>query len=169
MGAVAGPAGVVAYRCANTLDAMVGHRSLRYARFGTAAARLDDALTWLPARVTATLAAACAPLVGGDGRRALRTARRDGGRHPSPNAGPVEAAFAGALDVQLGGVNRYGDRVERRGPLGDGPAPDPASVERAARLSALVAAATAVLTVPLRGVGPVRMPTRRDDTAGVAR
>ena len=62
-GAVAGPPGLAAYRAINTLDAMVGHRSPRYLRFGWAAARLDDAANWIPARVTAALAVACAPLV----------------------------------------------------------------------------------------------------------
>jgi adenosylcobinamide-phosphate synthase len=148
-GALAGPAGVVAYRCANTLDAMVGHRSARHARFGWASARLDDALTWVPARVTALLAACCAPLAGGSARRAVAVWRRDGRKHPSPNAGRVEAAFAGALGVRVGGVNRYGARVEARGPLGDGPSPDVAAVRAAVRLSALVAAAAAVLAAVL--------------------
>jgi adenosylcobinamide-phosphate synthase len=144
-GAVAGPAGVVAYRCANTLDAMVGYHSPRYERFGWAVARLDDVMTWLPARVTALLAAACAPLVGGSARAALRMLWRDGANHPSPNAGRCEATFAGALGVRLGGENRYGDRVEVRGPLGDGPAPMPVDVQRAVRLSVAVGAAAAQL------------------------
>ena len=161
-GAVAGPAGVVAYRCANTLDAMVGHRSARHARFGWASARLDDALTWVPARVTALLAACCAPLAGGSARRAVAAWRRDGGNHPSPNAGRVEAAFAGALGVRVGGVNRYGPRVEARGPLGDGPSPDAATVRAAVRLSTLVAAAAAVLAAAIRGAAaPARAGGRR--------
>ncbi len=144
-GAVAGPAGVVAHRCVNTLDAMVGHRSPRHARFGWAAARLDDLMNWIPARLTALLAAVAAPAVHGSARTAHRTARRDGQRHPSPNAGVVEAAFAGALGVRLGGTNHYGDRVEQRGPLGSGPPPDADAVRRATRLSAIVGAAAVVL------------------------
>jgi adenosylcobinamide-phosphate synthase len=144
-GALAGPAGVVAHRCVNTLDAMVGYRSPRYERFGWAAARLDDLVNWAPARVTALLATVCAPLVGGSARRALTVLRRDGGGHPSPNAGRCEAAFAGALGVRLGGANRYGDRVEVRGPLGDGPLPTPADLHRAVRLSTAVGAAAALL------------------------
>jgi adenosylcobinamide-phosphate synthase len=144
-GALAGPAGVVAYRCGNTLDAMVGHRNPRYERFGWSAARLDDLMNWVPARVGAVLAACCAPLVGGSAPRALATWQRDGGKHPSPNAGQVEAAFAGALGVRLGGVNRYGDRVETRGPLGSGPRPDVGTVGRAVRLSALVTTVAAIL------------------------
>jgi adenosylcobinamide-phosphate synthase len=146
-GALAGPVGVAAYRAANTLDAMVGHHSDRYERFGWAAARLDDLLTWPAARLGAGLACALAPLVGGDPGRAWRTLRRDGGAHPSPNAGRMEAAFAGALRVRLGGTNRYGDRVEQRPTLGDGPAPGPDDVDRAVRLSLLVGSAVAVLAV----------------------
>ena len=95
-GAVAGPAGVAGYRAANTLDAMVGHRSERYANFGWAAARIDDLASWPGARAGALLAAACAPLVGGSPGDAWRTLHRDGAAHPSPNAGRLEAAFAGA-------------------------------------------------------------------------
>lgn len=127
-GALLGPAGVVVHRCVNTLDAMVGYRSARHARFGWAAARLDDLLGWAPARVTAGLAAGCAPLVGGSPRQALAVTRRDGGCHPSPNAGRCEAAFAGALGVRLGGENRYGEALEVRGPQGTGPAPEPPDV-----------------------------------------
>lgn len=162
-GALAGPAGVVAHRCANTLDAMVGYRSPRYERFGWAAARLDDLVNWAPARATALLAAACAPLVGGSPRRALAVLRRDGGGHPSPNAGRCEAAFAGALGVRLGGANRYGGRVEVRGPLGDGPPPTPADLRRAIRLSTAVGA-LAALAASTRWRVPARW--RRPGTAG---
>ena len=128
-GAVAGPAGLLGYRAVNTLDAMVGHRSPHYARFGWAAARLDDLVNLVPARVTALLAAAVRP------RPALAAWRRDAGRHPSPNAGPVEASFAGALGIRLGGVNRYGDDVQDRGQLGSGRPPRPADIPRAVRLA----------------------------------
>jgi adenosylcobinamide-phosphate synthase len=144
-GAVAGPAGVVAFRAANTLDAMVGHRDERYASFGWAAARLDDALCWPGARLTALLAAALAPLVGGSPVEALRAVRRDGSAHPSPNAGQVEAAFAGALGLRLGGRLAYGGRAEVRATLGDGRAPAPVDIERAIRLSAAVGAGGAAL------------------------
>jgi adenosylcobinamide-phosphate synthase len=139
-GAVAGPAGVAGYRAANTLDAMVGHRSERYADFGWAAARLDDLASWPAARAGAALAAACAPLVGGSPRGAWRVLRRDGAAHPSPNAGRLEAAFAGALGVRLGGPLSYGGRLEHRPVLGDGGAPDTAAVRRAVRLSLAVGA-----------------------------
>ena len=143
-GAVAGPAGVAAYRAANTLDAMVGHRSERYADFGWAAARLDDALTWPVARAGAALAAVCAPVAGGTAGAALRALRRDGAAHPSPNAGRMEAAFAGALGVRLGGPLAYAGRVQARPRLGDGRAPVPDDVTRAIRLSFAVGAAAAL-------------------------
>jgi adenosylcobinamide-phosphate synthase len=113
-GAVAGPAGVAAYRAANTLDAMVGHRSERYADFGWASARLDDLMSWPAARGGSALAVLCAPVAGGSPRAAWRAVRRDGAAHPSPNAGRMEATFAGALGVKLGGTLAYGGRVEDR-------------------------------------------------------
>jgi adenosylcobinamide-phosphate synthase len=131
-----GPAGALAHRASNTLDAMVGYRSVRYARFGWAAARLDDALNWPAARLVALATVAAAALCGESPRGALRAWRRHGARHPSPNAGPIEAAFAGALGVTLGGVNDYGGQVEARPLLGDGPRPDAAALRRAVRLSA---------------------------------
>lgn len=152
-GAVAGVPGLLAHRAVNTLDAMVGHRSPRYARFGTAAARLDDAMAYVPARVTGALACLAAPLVGGDAARSWRTMRRDHADHPSPNGGWCEAAWAGALGVRLGGANTYGDRVEVRGTLGepDAPRPDAAAVRRAASLvgwvTTLATAALPLLTI----------------------
>lgn len=97
----------LAYKMVNTLDSMVGYRSPRYLEFGRAAARLDDAANFLPARLSLLLITAPAEILFRRGRQAWRTARRDGGRHPSPNAGWPEAAFAGALGVRLGGSNRY--------------------------------------------------------------
>ncbi|MGI9083821.1 MAG: cobalamin biosynthesis protein [Aeromicrobium sp.] len=137
-GAVAGVPGLVAYRAANTLDAMVGHRDERYLRFGRTSARLDDVLNLVPSRLSALLAAVLAPLVGGDTGRAVAVWRRDAPHHPSPNAGPVEASFAGALDVQLGGVNTYRDRVEDRHTLGDGRPVRPGDITRSVRLADLV-------------------------------
>lgn len=149
-GAVAGVPGLLGYRAVNTLDAMVGHRSPRYARFGWAAARADDGANLLPARVSAALTCLAAPVVGGRPGQALRVWRRDGWRHPSPNAGQVEAAFAGALGRTLGGPLSYGDRVEHRPRLGDGPPPAVADVARARRLSAAVQVGAGVLAVALR-------------------
>ncbi|MFD0901920.1 cobalamin biosynthesis protein [Actinomadura sediminis] len=138
-GAVAGIPGLFVYRAVNTLDAMVGYRNARYERFGWAAARLDDVMNWVPARVTGALVAS----FGGPG--AWRVLLRDGGNHPSPNAGRCEAAFAGALGVRLGGTNSYGGLVERRPEMGDGRAPRVPDIGRAVRLSAAVTFAAAGL------------------------
>jgi len=153
-GALAGPAGVLAYRAANTLDAMFGHRSERYLQFGWASARLDDTMSWPAARMTAALACLTAPLVGGSPRRAMTVARRDGAAHPSPNSGRAEAAFAGALDVSLGGPLAYDGNVESRPQLGDGRAPGIEDVQRAARLSLAVGVAAAALCAVLVAGAP---------------
>ncbi|MFB7735703.1 cobalamin biosynthesis protein [Streptomyces sp. NPDC056112] len=131
-GAAAGVPGLLGFRAVNTLDAMVGHKSPRYRRYGWASARLDDLAGWPGARLTAALAA----VAGDDPRGAVRAWRADAGRHPSPNAGPVEAAFAGALGVRLGGTLSYAGRVEHRPELnGNGRAVRPGDIERAVRLS----------------------------------
>jgi len=137
-GAVAGLPGLLGYRAVNTLDAMVGHRSDRYARFGTAAARLDDGLNLVPSRLTGLLTIAAAPLAGGSGAEAMRVWRRDRHDHPSPNAGQCESAMAGALGVRLGGRNRYFGRTETRPFLGDGPRPAAGDLRRAGRISGVV-------------------------------
>ncbi|UOY03452.1 cobalamin biosynthesis protein [Blastococcus sp. PRF04-17] len=150
-GAVAGLPGLLGYRAVNTLDAMVGHRSPRYERFGWAAARLDDVANWLPARLTAALTVASAPLSGGSAAGALRTWFRDGAAHPSPNSGRCEAATAGALGVRLGGRNVYGSRVEVRPTLGSGRPPEPRDIGAAVQLSRTVwLLGAAVLAVAAR-------------------
>jgi adenosylcobinamide-phosphate synthase len=148
-GAVAGLPGLLGYRAVNTLDAMVGYRSPKYAAFGWAAARLDDAANWIPARLTALLTGIVAPVVGGDPVRTWQVWRRDGGAHPSPNAGQCEAAAAGALGIRLGGANTYQGRTELRPALGTGPSPDVFDIRRAATLSGAVGAAAAGLAVAL--------------------
>lgn len=145
--AVGGVPAVLVYRGANTLDAMIGHRSPRYERFGWAAARFDDLLNYVPARVTGILAAVCAPVVGGSPVAALRAWRNDAARHPSPNAGVAEASFAGALGVRLGGPTQYTHRLEIRPTLGDGRIPEVADLDRAVRLSRAVQAAAALVAV----------------------
>jgi adenosylcobinamide-phosphate synthase len=146
-GAVAGVPGLLGYRAVNTLDAMVGYTSTRYLRFGRVPARLDDLVNLAPARLTAALTVLAAPVVGGDPAAAWRILRRDGGRHPSPNAGRPEAAAAGALGVRLGGTNRYHGSLERRPELGDGRAPEVPDVRRAARLGRVVGGLAAVVCV----------------------
>jgi adenosylcobinamide-phosphate synthase len=142
--AVAGVPGVLAYRALNTLDSMIGYRSPRYIRFGWAAARLDDVANVVAARVTAVLVAVCAPVVGGSPSGAVRAWRRDAARHPSPNAGVVEAAFAGALGLRLGGPTQYHHELQIRPTLGDGRAPAVADLRRAVGLSRVVQLGAAV-------------------------
>ncbi|WP_328310732.1 cobalamin biosynthesis protein [Actinomycetospora sp. NBC_00405] len=148
-GALAGVPGLLGHRAVNTLDAMVGHRSARYERFGWASARADDVAGVVPARVSALVTAACAPFVGGRPGDAVRAWRRGAPAHPSPNAGPVEASFAGALGLRLGGRTVYPYGVQDRPVLGDGRPPAVADLPRAVRLSRLVSAATTALAVVL--------------------
>ena len=146
--AIGGAPAVLCHRAINTLDAMVGHRSPRYQRFGWASARADDVVNWLPARITALTVTLLRPAQTG---AVLTTVRRDAARHPSPNGGVIEAAFAGALDVRLGGINRYRGHIDDRGALGDGAAPSVDDGRRAIRLAralgAVIATAIAVASV----------------------
>ncbi|MBI8989375.1 cobalamin biosynthesis protein [Corynebacterium meridianum] len=132
--AVGGAPAVVAHRAVNTLDAMVGYRNTRYSNFGWAAARTDDVLAWLPARVTALVHTGLAYTVGRGGE-AVRAWREDAPSHPSPNAGIVEATAAAALGVRLGGPTVYAHGIENRPVLGTGRAPDVAAIRDAVRLS----------------------------------
>jgi adenosylcobinamide-phosphate synthase len=141
-GLALGAPGALGYRAVNTLDAMVGHHSVRYERYGWASARADDMAGWVPARATAGLVALVRPRAA---PAVWRAVCRDAPAHPSPNAGVAEAAFAAALDLRLGGVNRYGDRVEARPPLGTGRPPSAADIDRAVRLSEHVTLALAGL------------------------
>ena len=139
--AVAGAPGALGYRAANTLDALVGYRNARYAHFGWASARLDDALNFVPARLTALLVALVRPR---RAREVLRAVRRDAHAHPSPNAGVAESAFAAALGRRLGGTSTYGGIAESRAFLGDGCAPERTDIARAVRLSQDVGDAAAI-------------------------
>ena len=162
--ALGGAPAVLMYRAVNTLDAMIGNRSPRYARFGWAAARADDLANLLAARFTGLCVVACAPVVGGSPAAALRAWRRDARRHPSPNAGVAEASFAGALGVRLGGPTQYAHELEIRPTLGDGRVPEVADLDRAVRLSRavqLLAAAVAVLSVSVAGRSGRRVSARR--------
>lgn len=107
--ALLGMPGLIVYKLVNTADSMIGHRTPRYEAFGWAAARLDDALNFIPARLSAALMVIAAPVVGGSARAALEAAWRDAPRHRSPNAGWPEAATAGSLGLALGGPRSYGD------------------------------------------------------------
>jgi adenosylcobinamide-phosphate synthase len=140
--AVAGAPGVLGYRAVNTMDAMVGYREDRYLRYGWASARLDDLAAFVPARLTAFLVAMVRPAAAPAIWRAVRTQAPS---HPSPNAGVVEAAFAAALDLRLGGVSRYGERIEHRATLGTGRGVRPGDIARANKLSKDVSVALALL------------------------
>lgn len=150
-GAVAGIPGLLAYRAANTLDAMVGHHNARYERYGWASARFDDMVNLPASRLSGVLTLAAYP---SQAHAAWRAWRRDAGGHPSPNGGVIEAAFAGALGIQLGGTNRYyGDRIEHRAVLGDGRAARPGDIPPANHLARRIgvgaAAIAALLAAPM--------------------
>ena len=162
--ALGGAPAVLMYRAVNTLDAMIGNRSPRYARFGWAAARADDLANLLAARFTGLCVVACAPVVGGSPAAALRAWRRDARGHPSPNAGVAEASFAGALGVRLGGPTQYAHELEIRPTLGDGRVPEVADLARAVRLSRtvqLLSAAVAIVAVSVAGRTGRRVSARR--------
>lgn len=129
--AVAGAPGVLLYRLANTLDAMWGYRNPRFDTFGRVAARVDDALNYLPARLTSLGYALL-----GRTRMALRCWRLQAPAWPSPNAGPVMAAGAGSLGLRLGGAAYYDGELECRPRLGEGRAPAAADIRAACELVA---------------------------------
>lgn len=116
---VAGPAGMAVYKAANTLDSMVGYKNDRYWDFGFASARLDDILSFVPARLAAAFVWMGAGLVRLNMRRSLAVTLRDASNQPSANSGYPEAAFSGALGIRLGGTSFYGGRPSRKAYLGD--------------------------------------------------
>jgi adenosylcobinamide-phosphate synthase len=117
--AIAGPVGMAVYKAINTLDSMVGYRDDRYREFGWAAARMDDVVNYVPARLTAILIWICATLLRYDVRQSWKITLRDGASQPSPNAGYPEAAVAGALGIQLGGLNYYAGVPSAKPYIGD--------------------------------------------------
>jgi adenosylcobinamide-phosphate synthase len=156
--AVLGAPGVLAHRAANTMDAMVGHRSPRHLRYGWASARLDDVANAVPAAVGVALVVARHPT---RWRAIGRAVTVDARRHPSPNAGLIEAAFAGALGISLGGANTYGDVVEDRGRLGGGRPPEVADIARAVRLRRALGVGVGALVLAVEGQRVLRSRPRR--------
>ena len=146
-GVVAGLPGIAAYKAINTMDSMIGHRNDRYEAFGKAAARLDDVVNWVPARLTGLLFALARP---GQFDTAWRVMRRDAGAHRSPNAGWPEAAMAGALGIRLSGPRQYGDRVAEE-PWVNAGAPDPGAGDLERALS-LYRRAMVLLALALAGL-----------------
>ncbi len=117
--AAAGPVGMAGYKAVNTLDSMVGYRNERYGKLGWASARFDDVLNFIPARLTALLVWLCALLLRLDAGRSIHVTLRDARTQPSPNSGYPEAAVAGAIGVQLGGLNYYRGVPSLKNYLGD--------------------------------------------------
>ena len=140
---VGGPAAAIAYKAINTLDSMIGYRDERYLYFGRAAARLDDVVNWIPARMTAISIAIAAQLTASRGHEAAATVLADARSHASPNAGYPEAAMAGALGVRLGGAAIYGGELEPRAVLGAGGrepnSADIGAARKLLRIAALIA------------------------------
>ncbi|MEM9471318.1 MAG: adenosylcobinamide-phosphate synthase CbiB [Pseudomonadota bacterium] len=147
-GVLFGLPGIAAYKAVNTLDSMIGYRNERYEAYGKLAARLDDLVNWIPARLTGV----CFVLVAQDRQQAWQVMRRDAGLHRSPNAGWPEAAMAAALNCRLSGPRSYGDRLEQHPWVNDGaPDPDAATIGRALamlkRCLAMIAGLLVVLAV----------------------
>ncbi len=117
--AIGGVPLAVLYRAANTMDSMIGYKNEKYLYFGRAAARLDDAMNLIPARLTGLLFIISAWMLGFDARHAFNIMKRDADKHPSPNGGYAEATVAGALHIRLGGVNSYFGKDSFRAYMGD--------------------------------------------------
>ena len=156
-GALLGLPGMLAYKAINTADSMIGHRTPRYLEFGRFAARLDDATSWLPARLAALLILAAASLVRGATPAAgWRAMRRDAARHRSVNAGWPEAAMAGSLGLRLAGPRPYGGQVVDDAWMGDGtPLATPDDIRRALKILVRACALTAALVA--LALGPASM------------
>ncbi len=152
---LAGPAGLWFYKAANTMDSMIGYNNAQYHDLGWAAAKMDDILNWIPARISG-LAIAVSAILDGRFRQSYETMRLDGRRHPSPNSGISEAAMAGALDVKLGGFNTYHGLVSLRPKIGQGNSPLTVpmiihAISIVMRVTLLVSLAFAFLAVTLTG------------------
>src|SRR5712692_5818195 len=149
--AIGGVPAALAYKAINTLDSMIGHRGKRYEFFGKCAARLDDAVSFVPARLTALLFVPVAWTLNLDWHGAWRIVRRDGAKHESPNAGHPETAMAGALGVRLGGMNFYDGEPHDGQYLGDAQSHlDDQALRNALRLTACVSLLMFALCLSVR-------------------
>ena len=143
-------------KAVNTMDSMIGYKNERYRWFGTAAARLDDLVNFVPARLAGLLMVAAAGLCRFDAANAWRIFRRDRLRHASPNSAHAEAACAGALRVQLAGPASYGGQVEDKPFLGDPLRPvETADIARSHKLLFATAALAFLLALALRSLAAV--------------
>ncbi len=139
------------YKAANTMDSMLGYKNERYAELGFAAAKTDDILNFLPSRLTALLMCMAAPVLGMDGKNALRIWRRDRRKHASPNSAQTEAACAGALHLQLAGDAVYGGELHKKPYIGDNDRPiRPGDIPAANRLMYLTSVLMLVLSCAVR-------------------
>jgi adenosylcobinamide-phosphate synthase len=139
------------YRAVNTMDSMLGYRNERYGDFGMAAARTDDVFNYIPARITGMLIVLAALLLRFDPMGAARAIWRDAARHPSPNSGFSEAGVAGALGVQLGGLNYYGGIPSCRATMGE-PLQELQAVH-ISKTASLVYMVTLLFSVAITGMG----------------
>lgn len=169
--AALGLPGLFVYKTASTLDSMIGHRSPKYLHFGWAAARFDDALNWLPARITGELICLAALfLPAAKAGEALRTMLADARKPRSPNAGWPEAAAAGALGLALGGPRAYGGAATRQPWLGEGRArATPADIARALTLYLAGAACLAVVAWAAPRLGGIFDLARMRDLSNASR
>lgn len=142
----------VLYKAVNTMDSMVGYKNDRYLYFGRAAARLDDAANFLPARISAAFMIVAAYITGNDGRRAAEIYRRDRYKHASPNSAHTEAVCAGALGLRLAGDAYYFGRLYKKEYIGDDiRGIEPEDIVRANRLMLVMSTLCAAAAVILRG------------------
>lgn len=148
---LAGPVGIMVYKAISTLDSTFGYKNEQYKEFGWLSARADDAVAWIPARVTAFIVPVAAALLGLRTLSSLKVLLRDRRKHPSPNAGWPEAAFAGALGIQLGGLSHYEGRPVEKPRLGDLVAqPDRSMIRQAMNLMLISSALTLALYLGVR-------------------
>lgn len=149
--ALGGPSLMMAYKAVNTLDSMVGYKNAKYKDFGWFAARVDDAANYLPARVAAALAISASFILGYNWKGSARVMFRDGRKHPSPNSGVIEAAFAGSLGLRFGGSSTYGGVESVKPYIGDALSPfEDSSVVASIRLMAVTALLMLLCSLAIR-------------------